>query len=172
MGWKRSRPNRLMSLWKAMKCAFCISILGGFALGSLAILILIINFNTVDLCYHLQRSNWTSLAKRYQLITLTVATSEAYVIQLWTFLVVLTMFDWNLIKKLNLITLNLLCALLDTCYRLYLQVYGVYRSPWMPYPLKGLFVFMLVMNGFLIGRKIENNSETERETRMKKAIKV
>lgn len=31
---------------------------------------------------------------------------------------------------------------------------------------------MLVMNGFLIGREIENNSETERETRMKKATKV
>jgi len=116
-----------MSLWKAMNCAFCIQILGGVALGSLAMLILIINFNTVDLCYDLQRSNWTSLPKRYQLIILTVATSEAYVIQLWTFLVVLTMFDWSLIKKLNLLTLNLLCAFLDTCYRLYLQVYGVYR---------------------------------------------
>ena len=161
-----------MSLWKAMNCAFCIQILGGVALGSLAILILIINFNTVDLCYDLQRSNWTSLPKRYQLIIPTVATSEAYVIQLWTFLVVLTMFDWSLIKKLNLLTLNLLCAFLDTCYRLYLQVYGVYRSPWMPYPLNGLFVFMLVMNGFLIGREIANNSETERKTRMKKAIKV
>ena len=172
MGWKRSRPTRLMSLWKAMNCAFCIQILGGVALGSLAILILIINFNTVDLCYDLQRSNWTSLPKRYQLIILTVATSEAYVIQLWTFLVVLTMFDWSLIKKLNLLTLNLLCAFLDTCYRLYLQVYGVYRSPWMPYPLNGLFVFMLVMNGFLIGREIANNSETERKARMKKAIKV
>ena len=85
-----------------MKCAFCISILGGFALGSLAILILIINFNTVDLCYDLQRSNWTSLAKRYQLIILTIATSEAYVIQLWTFLVVLTMFDWAGLFKAGL----------------------------------------------------------------------
>ena len=172
MGWKRSRPTRLMSLWKAMNYAFCIQIFGGVALGSLAILILIINFNTVDLCYDLQRSNWTSLPKRYQLIILTVATSEAYVIQLWTFLVVLTIFDWSLIKKLNLLTLNLLCAFLDTCYRLYLQMYGVYRSPWMPYPLNGLFVFMLVMNVFLIGREIANNSETERKARMKKAIKV
>ena len=42
-------PTWRLSLWKAMKHAFCIQILGGVALGSLAIVILVIDFNTVSL---------------------------------------------------------------------------------------------------------------------------
>ena len=65
MGWKASRPASWWhSLWKAMKHAFCIQIVGGVALGSIAILILVLDFNTVDLCFDWQKSNWTALPKR------------------------------------------------------------------------------------------------------------
>ena len=58
MGWKKSRPPTWrLSLWKAMKHAFCIQILGGVALGSLAIVILVLDFYTVDLCYDMQSKN-------------------------------------------------------------------------------------------------------------------
>ena len=82
---------------------------------------------------------------------LTVSITKPYVIQLWTLLTVITMFDW-FVKKPNLIKLNLLGAFLDTCYRLYLQVYGV------SYPLKGLFVLILLWNSLLIGREIAKQS--------------
>lgn len=172
MGWKMSRPTWQNSLWKAVKHAFYIQIMGGMALGSLAILILILDFNTVDLCFDMQSSNWTALPKRTQAIMVTAATTEAYVVQLWTFLVVLFMFGWRLIKKLNLLILNLLGAFLDSCYRLYLQVYDIYHKSWMSFPLNGLFVFMLLMNSLLIGREIAKNSETERRNKIKKTVKV
>ena len=55
MGWKKSRPAEWwMSLWKAMKDVFCIQFLGGIAFGSLALLILVLDFNSVDLCYDKQ----------------------------------------------------------------------------------------------------------------------
>lgn len=55
MAWKKSRPAKWwMSLWKAVKYVLCIQILDGLALGSLAILIFILDFNFVDL-------RWSSL---------------------------------------------------------------------------------------------------------------
>ena len=69
MGWKISRPPTWrLSLWKAMKHVFCIQILGGVALGSLAIVILVLDFNTVDLCYDMQSKNWTAIPKRIQAV--------------------------------------------------------------------------------------------------------
>ena len=173
MGWKRSRPPTWrLSLWKAIKHAFYIQILGGVALGSLAIVILVIDFNTVDLCYDMQSKNWTALPKGIQAVMVTAATTEAYYVQLWTFLVVLTMFGWRLIKELNLLILNLLGAFFDTCYRLYLQVYDIYYKPWRSFPLNGLFVLLLLMNSLIIGRDVAKKSEVERNKIIKKAIKV
>ena len=172
MGWKRSRPTRLMSLWKGMKYAFHIQFLGGVALGSLAFSILILNLNTIDICFDVQYPHWTAVSKRYQRMIVTVSIIESFVIQLWTFLVVLTMFEWRLIKKLNLLTLNLLGALLDPCIRLFARLYGVFRKPWMSYPCNGLFVLILVTNSLIIGREIAKNSETERNKRIKKTIQV
>ena len=106
-----------------------IQICGGVLLGSLAILILILDFNSVDLCFDMQSTNWTSLPKKTQAVMVTGATNEAFFVQLWTFLLVLVMFGWHVIKKLNLLILNLLGAFIDTCYRHYLQIYGMYKRP-------------------------------------------
>ena len=169
MGWKRSRPlTWRLSLWKAMKHAFCIQILGGVALGSLAIVILVLDFNTVVLCYDMQSKNWTAIPKRIQAVVVTADTTEAYLVQLWPFLVVLTMFGWRLIKELNLLFLNLLGAFLSICYKLYLQVYGIYRKPWRQFPVNVLFVLLLLMNGLIIGKDIAKDI-TERNQRIKKA---
>ncbi|CAH3186236.1 unnamed protein product, partial [Porites evermanni] len=116
------------------------------------------------------KTNWTAVSKRYQRVIVTVEVIETFVIQLWSLLLMLTMFESSLIKKLNLITLNLLGASFDTCYRLYCQMYGVYKKSWVPYPLNCLFVLLLTMNSLFIGKEIAKNSE--RSKRIKKAIKV
>jgi len=174
MGWKRSRPSKWgMSLWKAVKDVFRIQILGGLILGTLAIFILVLDFNSVDLCYDRKfHRHWNSLPPKIQAIIVTADTAEGYVVQLWSFLAVITMFDWALVRKLNLLTLNLLGAFFDTCYRLYLQVYGIYQQPWMSFPLNALFLIITLMNSILVGREIANNTETERSRIVKKTIKV
>ena len=170
MGWKKSRPTSWWrSLWKAMKHAFCIQIVGGVALGSVAILILVLDFITVDLCFDRQK-NWTSLPKRTQAVMVTGACCEAYVVQLCSFFVMLFLFGWPLIKELNLLVLNLLGAFVDTCYRLYLQVYDIYKRSWMSFPLNGIFVLILLMNSLLIGRKIARRNENGRRGRIKKTL--
>jgi len=174
MGWKKSRPPKWwMSLWKAVKDVFCIQILGGLTLGTLAIFILVLDFNSVDLCHDRKfDGHWNLLPPKIQAIIVSADTAEAYVCQMWSFLNVITMFDWPLVKKLNLLTLNLLGAFFDTCYRLYLQVFGIYQKPWMSFPLNALFLVITVMNSILVGREIANNSEIERSRKVKKTIKV
>ena len=174
MGWKRSRPPKWwMSLWKAIKCVFCIQILGGLAVGSLAIAIIVLDLNSSDLCYDSQSQNWTSLPEKIQAIIVTGETVESYVVQLWAFFLIIAMFGWPLVKKLNLLAVNLLGAFFDSCYRLYLQIYGIYEKSWMPFPLHALFLIMVLMNSILVGREIANNSvETERNTKLLKTIKA
>ncbi|XP_078345436.1 uncharacterized protein LOC144630953 [Oculina patagonica] len=174
MGWKKSRPEKWwMSLWKAVKDVFCIQILGGLALGSVAILILVLDFNSVDLCYE-QKTNghWNAISHKIQAIIVTADATEAYVIQMWPILLIITMFGWPLMKKLNLLILNLLAAFLDTCYRLYLQVYGIYDTSWKMVPLNALFLIIVLLNSVLVGREVAKNSETERSRKFKKIIKV
>ena len=108
---------------------------------------------------------------KFERMKVTVSIIETFVIQLWSLLLMLTIFERSLIKKLNLIPLNLLGASFDACYRLYCQVYGVYRKSWMSYPPYCLFsVLLLAMNSLLIGREIAKNSEESK--RIKKTIKV
>ena len=136
-------------------------------------MILVLDFNSADLCYDKQlHGHWDSLPHKIQAIIISAETAEAYVVQMWTFLLIITMFGWPLVKKLNLLILNLLGAFFDTCYRLFLQVYGIYERPWMSFPLNALFLIIVVINSILVGREIANNSETEKRRRLKKTIKV
>ena len=174
MGWRRSRPPRWwMSLWKAVKCVFFIQIVGGLALGSLALLILVLDFNSVDLCYDRQlHGHWNSLPHKIQAIIVTAETVEAYIIQMWSFLLIVTMFSWPLVKRLNLLVLNLLGAFFDTCYRLYLQVFGIYKKSWMSFPLNALFLAMVLMNSVLVGREIAKRTARDRRIELRRILKV
>ena len=174
MGWRRSRPPRWwMSLWKAVKCVFFIQIVGGLALGSLALLILVLDFNSVDLCYDRQlHGHWNSLPHKIQAIIVTAETVEAYIIQMWSFLLIITMFGWPLVKRLNLLVLNLLGAFFDTCYRLYLQVFEIYEKSWMSFPLNALFLTMVLLNSVLVGREIAKITARDRRRKLRKILKV
>ncbi|PFX27120.1 hypothetical protein AWC38_SpisGene8193 [Stylophora pistillata] len=174
MGWKRSRPRRWwMSLWKAVKCVFFIQIVGGLALGLLALLILVLDFNSVDLCYDRQlHGHWNSLPNKIQAIIVSAETVEAYASQMSPFLLIITMFGWPLVKRLNLLILNLLGAFFDTCYRVCLAVFGIYRKSWMSFPLNALFFIMVLMNSVLVGREIAKNTVGERSRKVRKVLRV
>jgi len=161
-----------MSLWEAMNHAFYIQIVGGVALGLLPILMLIYYFASDILCFNWKSTNWTALPEKTQAFVVTEGTIRAYFIQMWTFFVALLIFGWPVIKKLNLLTLNLLCAFFDTCFRLYFYIYGNYHKSWKSYPLNGLFVFIVLMNSFLLGKEIANKTQTLRNLKVKKALKV
>ena len=66
------------------------------AVGLFAIGIVVLELNSVDLCYELQHQNWTSVPKKIQNIIVTADTIRSFPSQLWSILLMITMFGWHL----------------------------------------------------------------------------
>ena len=134
MDWKRSRPTKWwISLWKAMKCVVLIQILGGLAVGLFAIGIVVLELNSVDLCYELQYQNWTSVPKKIQNIIVTADTIRSFPSQLWSILLMITMFGWPFLKRINLLFISLIASFVDMTYRLYFHISGHIQHHGGPY---------------------------------------
>ncbi|XP_032226763.1 uncharacterized protein LOC116610154 [Nematostella vectensis] len=155
--WRKVRPAFKSSLWTSFKTVFATQILAGTGLGLLAIFITFLDFNFADLCYE-KTSEWNTMPLKIQRIRVTAQSVEGFVIELWYFLVLTTAFPGSLLKKLNLLVLNLLVAFIDVTYRLYLQLYGIYKRPWMSLPLNGMSVSMVVLSAWILGRHFSPSS--------------
>jgi len=109
-------------LWKDVKDVFCIQIFEvQLTLGSLGIFILVLDFQAQDICY--DRESNPHWRHQNSLPHKMADTTELFVVKMLPFLLIITMFGWRLVKKLNSLILNLLGAFLDI---LYLQVYGLH----------------------------------------------
>ena len=153
MAWKLSRPPCWKSVFTCFKTVLIIQLLFGSSIGLLAITVAVIDFNTADLCYE-KTLEWHSMPRLIQSIRVTGQSIEGFLIQLWHFGVMLCMFGFSTMKELNLLTINLLAAFTDACYRLFLQIFGIYKRPWMSYPLNALFASMVIANSLIIAKKV------------------
>ena len=151
MAWKLSRPPRWKSALTCFKTVLIMQLLFGSGIGLLAIAVAVIDFNTADLCYE-KTQNWHSMPRLIQSIRVTGQSIEGFLIQLWHFCVMLCMFGFSTMKELNLLTVNLLAAFTDVSYRLFLQIFGIYKRPWMSYPLNALFASMVIANSLIIAK--------------------
>ena len=133
MAWKLSRPPSLNVLVTCFKTVFTMQFVFGSSIGLLAIAIAVLDFNTADLCYE-KTAQWYSMPRVIQSIRVTSQSIEGFFIQLWHFSIMLCIFGFSFMKELNLFTVNLLAAFTDCCYRLYLQIFGIYKHSWMSYP--------------------------------------
>ena len=70
------------------------------------------------------------------------------------FFIMLRMFGSSTMKELNLLTINLLAAFMDACYRLFLQIFGIYKRPWMSYPLNVLFASTVFSDSLILAKHI------------------
>ena len=153
MAWKCSRPPCWKSVLTCFKTVLIMQLLFGSSIGLLAIAVAVIDFNTADLCYE-KTLNWYSMPRWIQSIRVTGQSIEGFFIQLWHLSVMLCMFGFSTMKELNLLTINLLAAFTDASYRLFLQIFGIYKRPWMSYPLNVLFISMVIANSLIIARKV------------------
>lgn len=153
MAWKGSRPSSWKSALTCFKTVLIMQLLFGSSIGLLAIAIAVIDFNTADLCYE-KTLRWNSMPHLIQSIRVTGQSIEGFLIQLWHFSVMLCMFGFSTMKELNLLTINLLAAFTDASYRLFLQMFGIYKQPWMSYPLNVLFASMVIGNSCIIAKRI------------------
>ncbi|KAJ7394312.1 hypothetical protein OS493_000114 [Desmophyllum pertusum] len=153
MAWKLSRPPAWKSALMCFKTVFIMQFLFGSSIGLLAIAIAVVDFNTADLCYE-KTFRWYSMPRIIQGIRVTSQSVEGFFIQLWHFSIMLCMFGCSTMKELNLLTINLLAAFTDNIYRFCLQIFGIYKRPWMSYPLNALFASMVIGNSLIIAKRI------------------
>lgn len=66
--------------WKVMKNVFFIQIVGGIVLGFIVIVIMVLDFNIVDVCFDMQFLNWMVVFKGIQVIIVIVVIFEVYVV--------------------------------------------------------------------------------------------
>ena len=125
----------------------------GSSIALVAIAVLVLDFNTADLCYE-KTLNWNTMPPIIQSIRVVSQSVEGFIIELWHFSIMLCMFGYSVMKDLNLLAMNLLAAFADACYRLVLQTFGIYKQSWMSYPLNALFSTVVFGNSFIIARHI------------------
>ena len=153
MAWKKSRPSPLQSFVICFKTVFVMQVIIGSSIALLAIAVLVLDFNTADLCYE-KTLNWNTMPPIIQSIQVSSQSVEGFVIELWQFFIMLCMFGYSVMKDLNLLAMNLLAAFTDACYRLVLQIFGIYKHSWMSYPLNVLFSAVVLGNSLIIARHI------------------
>ena len=153
MAWKESRPSPLQSVVICFKTVFVMQVIIGSSIALVAIAVLVLDFNTADLCYE-KTLNWNTMPPIIQSIRVVGQSVEGFIIQLWHFSIMLCMLGYSVLKDLNLLAINLLAAFTDACYRLVLQTFGIYKHSWMSYPLNVLFTLVVLGNSFIIARHI------------------
>lgn len=158
--WKSGRPDVGKFFLRCFKTVLLIQIGAGASIGLVALVIVILDFNTADLCYE-KTLSWNTMPRSVQSIRVAGQVVEGFLIQLWHFSLVLSIFGWSAIKEVNLLLFNLLAAFADASYRLLLQVFDVYKKPWMSYPLNVLFAFMVIANSVIIGRHVQPSNRKQ-----------
>ena len=149
--WRKNRPKLKTSIWDSFKYVFLIQTVSGTALGALTILVAFLDFNSADLCYG-GTTKWDKMPHAVGAVRVTGQAVEGFIIEMWDYLLLSTVFPWSILKELNLLTLNLLAAFVDMSYRLYFQLYGIYKIWWMSFPLNALFTSMVIINSFILAR--------------------
>jgi len=153
MAWKLSRPSTWRSMLLCFKAVFTMQVVFGSSIGLLAVAVILLDLNTADLCYE-KTFRWDSIPPLIQSIRVTGQCVEGFFIEIWHFSIMLCMFGCLVMKELNLLTINLLAAFTDSCYRLCLQMFGIYKRPWMTYPLNVLSASMVIGNSLIIAKRI------------------
>ena len=171
MAWKDSRPSRWTSFVSCFRAIFLMQFIIGSSIGLLAIAVAVVDFNTADLCYE-KTSHWNSMPRVIQSIRVTSQSVEGFIIQLWHFAIMLCMFGYSVLKDLNLLAFNLFAAFVDVSYRLLLQIFGIYKQPWMSYPLNVLFTVVVFGNSMIIAKHLMSSYTPVQEQTKKKLLKL
>ena len=169
MAWKKSRPSWLKTLFICFKTVFVMQVVIGSSIALVAIAVLVLDFNTADLCYE-KTLNWNTMPPIVQRVRVVSQSVEGFIIELWHISIMLCMFGYSVLKDLNLLTINLLAAFADVCYRLVLQTFGIYKHSWMSYPLNVLFCSVVLGNSFIIARHMAKH--VAQRGRKKEVLKV
>lgn len=154
--WRENRPAMKVSLKKSAWFAFQVTVLTGGFIGVGCIFFIYFQMKIIFVCdWKVLRDSSIPLEKkRPRIIGESYLASTLY---LWQPLMLLFVFRWPLIKQVNLVTFTLIGIFFDLAYRFLVAVYGLYYPPWIPYPLNILYLIMILVQSFSVGRIFRGN---------------
>ena len=156
------RNRRVPIYKKILQCVFVvfrvIILVGSFS-GVIGLLIIYVVLNTLRHCEWIE-STTPSLpltTKRVREITDIIA---VLLVDHWLFFMWITIFTWSAIVKSRVLLVNTIFLVTDVTYRIVLQSQNSYIKPYIPYPMNCLYVLMLLVHSFSLGRLHFSDNKT------------
>ena len=156
--WKVGRPTYLKSWLRCIQYSFVLTVPCGAGIAAVAIMIVWLHLNLGAMCRNFtDKDTWYKMPIGIQNAILTKDVVECMVIQCWHLLIILPIFGWRLVKKLNLLLWTMFVASTDAVYRLLLNVYHTYSQIWSPFPMILLFALSLVLISYKVASQYRQN---------------
>ena len=150
--WKKNIPSLKHSIFKSFTFVFIIQTVCGTVIGLLATFVVFIDFNTSIVCIS-QQGDFSKLPKTIRSIEILGHSVEGFIIELYNYFLLSTVFSWSQLKHLNLPLFNILVAFTDIIYELTLAVFELFGGiSWLNYPLYALFTSAAIINGLILAR--------------------
>ena len=165
--WKQGRPTFCRSVCRCILYSFTLTVICGAAISIFPIFIVWLDINMGAICRQFD-GKFYNAPEEIQKAQLTGDIAKAIFLQCWHLTVILPVFGWKLVEKLNLLPWTLLASTLDAIYRFFLYVYGLYGTAWSPFPRNVIFAFSALYSSYKIAKHYQ---QTIRE-RLRLACKL
>ena len=157
--WKSRRPSVLKSVVDSAWVVLQLTIWGGNVMGLFVFIYFYVDINTASICdwvpyQHLQSRLQKNVVVAGQAV-------QAFLLVFWQFLILSTMFKWQLLKELSLLAITMLVAFVVLSYDLFLGIFHNFKSPWFPCPQDVLFALLVLYSSYAVGRKFFPESKPE-----------
>eukprot|EP00794_Sanderia_malayensis_P019275 gene19275-21201_t len=149
--WKTGRPSQLISCLTTLNCVFQTTIMAGSVVGLILALVVYLDVNLADLCYS-HTSVSEKLPASYQKIKIVSSMVSGILVQLWNLVICLLVFKWTLIRNTNILSWNILAALIEGIYRLIIGIFVARNASWTMYPSYAIFIFVNFFNSITIAK--------------------
>eukprot|EP00112_Aurelia_sp_Birch-Aquarium-sp1_P015365 Seg34.4 transcript_id=Seg34.4/GoldUCD/mRNA.D3Y31 product="hypothetical protein" protein_id=Seg34.4/GoldUCD/D3Y31 len=150
--WKINRPTFLMSLWRCVWLTMQTTMVCGVIFGVIGTFLWWLEQNLTLFCLKFAQ-NLDGMPMHLQRIRLTTVALRSMIIEFWSFIAVVPVFDWTFLKQLNLPIWNVLTAFINALCQLVFALYGgLYHPKWTSYISNVLFFFITYFNYTRIAR--------------------
>lgn len=150
--WKRNRPPKKVSLKKSAWFSVWVTVSGGLV-GLCALFFMYYIISIVFPCDSktLKDPSYPEKLKQRRIIG---ESYQSFFLYFWQPAILLMVFEWPILKEVNLLSVTLAGASIDLGYRFFLAVYDLYYRPWIPYPLNVLYMTVVLINSISVSRNI------------------
>ena len=154
--WKTGRPTTLMSWLHCISCVAQTNFLAGTFVGSILALVVYLDVNLADICYS-YREDTAKIPVSINRIKTVSDMISGMVVQSWHFVTLFFVFGWPLIREVNILSWNILAALLEGIYKLISGIYLIRSEDWSMYPSYGIFIILTFFNSIAVAKHFQRS---------------